>query len=116
MFRDFKGGGYDLEGTNLEGQHLIALVILIAIAYTTAGMNGIQIKQMGIQKYVGRVKELGRIEPRHSHFYVGLYGRTWVQFMTSCTETVSELLQLSLNKRNFYKKGMRAMKLIYSTL
>jgi hypothetical protein len=69
MFRDFKAGGYDLEGTNLEGQHLTALVLLIAIAYTIAGMNGKQIKQMGIQKYVGRVKESGRIEPRHSHFY-----------------------------------------------
>jgi hypothetical protein len=116
MFRDFKAGGYDLEGTNLEGQHLTALVLLIAIAYTIAGMNGKQIKQMGIQKYVGRVKESGRIEPRHSHFYIGLYGRTWVQFMTSCAEIVSELLQLSPNKRNFYKKGMCAMKLIYSTL
>jgi hypothetical protein len=116
MFRDFKGGGYNLEGTNLEGQHLIALIVLIAIAYTFSGLNGKKIKQMGIQKYVGRVKESGRIEPRHSHFYIGLYGRTWVQFMTSCAETVSELLQLSPNKRNFYKKGMRAMKLIYSTL
>jgi hypothetical protein len=116
MFRDFKAGGYDLEGTNLEGQHLTALVLLIAIAYTIAGMNGKQIKQMGIQKYVGRVKESGRIEPRHSHFYIGLYGRTWVQFMMSCAETVSELLRLSPSKLNFYKKGIRAMKLIYSTL
>jgi hypothetical protein len=109
MFRDFKAGGYNLEGTNLEGGHLCGLVLLIAIAYTTAALNGQTIKQMGIQKYVGRVKEPGRVEPRHSYFYIGLYGQTWIQFTTSCAEIVSELLLLSSNKRPFYKKGLRAI-------
>jgi hypothetical protein len=116
MFRDFKAGGYNLEGTNVEGKHLCALVLLIAIAYTTAALNGQTIKQMGIQKYVGRVKEPGRVAPRHSRFYIGLYGQTWVQFMMSCAEIVSELLLLSPNKRPFYEKGKRAMELIYNTL
>lgn len=116
MFRDFKAGGYNLEGTNVEGQHLIALVLLIAIAYTSAGINGEEIKQMGIQKYVGRVKEAGRVEPRHSNFYIGLYGQTWVQFMNSCSETIAELLLLSPHKKPYYKKGIRAMALIHGTL
>lgn len=30
------------------------------IAYTTATFQGKKIKQMGLQKYVGRVKEFGR--------------------------------------------------------
>jgi hypothetical protein len=96
MFRDLKGGGYDLEGTNLEGQHLMALIILIAIAYTTAGMNGQKIKQMGIQKYVGRVKESGRIEPRHGHFYIGLYGE-------SGYSVCLVVLKQSVNYSNFHR-------------
>ena len=36
MFRDFKKGGYNLEGTHVIGDRLIVLVLLIAIAYTTA--------------------------------------------------------------------------------
>jgi hypothetical protein len=36
MFRDFKGGGYNFAATNVEGDRLIALIILIAIAYTAA--------------------------------------------------------------------------------
>jgi len=36
MFRDFKKGGYNLEGTGVKGDRLIVLVLLIAIAYTTA--------------------------------------------------------------------------------
>jgi len=30
---DFKGGGYNLEGTNVTGERLVVMVLLIAIAY-----------------------------------------------------------------------------------
>jgi len=33
MFRDFKSGGYKLEGTNVTGERLVVMVLLIAIAY-----------------------------------------------------------------------------------
>ena len=56
MFRDFKSGGYNLEGTNVSGERLVVMVLLIAIAYTTATMQGRKFKQMGIQKYISRVK------------------------------------------------------------
>ena len=94
----------------------IALVLLIAIAYTAATMNGQKIKRWGIEKYVGRVKEADRTEPRHSHFYIGLYGQTWVQFMAPYAEIVAELLQLSPHKQPYYRKGMRATRLIQSAL
>jgi len=48
MFRDFKSGGYKLEGTNVTGERLVVMVLLIAIAYT-ATMQGRKIKLMGIQ-------------------------------------------------------------------
>jgi hypothetical protein len=82
---------------------------LIAIAYTSASMQGQSIKQKGIQKYVGRVKEPGRVVPRHSHFYIGLYGQAWVQFMADCSEIVDQLLLRSPHKRPYYQKGRRAM-------
>lgn len=114
MFRDFKRGGYNLEGTGVSGKRLIALILLIAIAYTSATMQGRKIKQMGVQKYVGRVKEFGRSQRRHSSFYIGLYGHTWVNFMDPCTDLVAELMKLNLNKRKYYQRGRRAMKLILS--
>jgi hypothetical protein len=40
MFRDFKKGGYNLEETNVSGERLITLILLIAIAYTSATING----------------------------------------------------------------------------
>lgn len=80
MFRDFKRGGYNLEDTKVTGERLAVGVLLIAIAYMTATTQGVRMKRMGIQKYIGRVQETGRIERRHSSFYIGLYGRALGQF------------------------------------
>ena len=114
MFRDFKNGGYNLEATNVSGKRLITLILLMTIAYTSASIQGRIIKRMGVQKYVVRVKESGRSERRHSSFYIGLYGRTWINYMNQNTTLVSELMRLSPNKRLNYQRGRRAMKLILS--
>ncbi|GAA6620928.1 hypothetical protein NUACC26_067460 [Scytonema sp. NUACC26] len=143
MFRDFKSGGYNLEDTKVSNKRLISLILLIAIrlkplgaspiAYTSATIHGQQIKQKGVQKYVGRIKEYGRIERRHSSFYIGLYGesspeggfpsapllanpkgQTWVNFMEVCEDLVTELMRLCRNKSKYYQRGLRAMKLILS--
>lgn len=73
MFRDCKRGAYNLEGTQVLGQRLIILILLITIAYSTATIGGSKIKRMGVQKYVCRVQEPRRHERRHSSFYIGLY-------------------------------------------
>lgn len=114
MFRDFKSDGDNLEDTNVSGERLIALIILIAIAYSSATIFGAKIKRMGVQKYVGRVKESGHPSRRHSHFYIGLYGYTWVDFMVTCEEFVTELIRLNPNKQQYDRQGKRAMKLILS--
>jgi hypothetical protein len=116
MFRDFKSGGYNLEGTGVSGERLIAMILLIALAYTSATMHGHTIKRMGLQKYVGRVKEYGRIERRHSSFYIGLYGQSWVNFMDKCADAVADLIKITRNKWKYYQKGLRAMELILSAL
>jgi hypothetical protein len=115
MFRDFKKSGSNLEETNVEGKRFITIVLLIAIAYTSATIQGQQIKRKGIQKYVARVKEYGRLERRHSSFYIGLYGQTWLNFKDVCIELVAELMTLNPNKRKYYQQGLRAMRLIEST-
>jgi hypothetical protein len=90
--------------------------LLIAIAYTCAIIKGCAIKQMGFQKYVGRVQELGRSVRRHSNFWIGLYGECWVAGSEVCQDLVSELMRIRSNKRPFFQKGIRARTLIISTL
>ncbi|MEY3333676.1 MAG: hypothetical protein RLZZ176_1976, partial [Cyanobacteriota bacterium] len=103
MFRDFKKGGYNLEDTNVTGERFISLVLLIAIAYSSATIQGQQIKRKGIQKYIARIKEYGRIERRHSSFYIGLYGQTWVNFKDVCMDLVTKLMKLNRNKCKYYQ-------------
>lgn len=114
MFRDFKKGGYNLEDTNVEGKRLISLILLISIAYTSATIQGQQIKRKGLQKYIARVKEYGRNERRHSSFYIGLYGQTWLNFKEICMKLVTEVMKINRNKLKYYQRGLRAMKLIES--
>lgn len=116
MFRDFKSGGYKLEDTNVSGSRLISLILIIAIAYSSATFRGQEIKNRGVQKYVGRVKEYGRVIRRHSSFYIGLYGQTWANFRESCWGLVTKLMKLSRNKLEYYLRGIRAMELIQAGL
>lgn len=58
IFKDCKTGGYNLESTYTEGQRLISLILLIAIAiaYICVILVGRQIQQAGLQKYIGRLQ------------------------------------------------------------
>lgn len=116
MFKDFKSGGDNLENTNVTGHRFISLVLIIAFAYSSATFQGEKIKSKGIQKYLGRTKEKNRIERRHSNFYIGLYGQTWIKFMGNCWEAVENLMRINCNKIQYYLRGMRAMKLILKAL
>ncbi|HBS70718.1 MAG TPA: IS4 family transposase [Cyanobacteria bacterium UBA11149] len=116
MFRDYKKGGYNLEGTQVTGQRLISLIILITLAYNSALISGDKIKSKGVVKYVGRVKEKKRIQRRHSNFYIGIHGYAWVESLKLFQEYTIQLMSLSPHKRRYYQRGRRAERLIHSTL
>jgi hypothetical protein len=40
MFRDYKSVGYYLEGRSLKSQRVVVLIFLIALAYSSAVMQG----------------------------------------------------------------------------
>jgi len=112
MFKDCKTGGYNLEGSHASDHRLISLVLIIAIAYTCAILQGRKIKFQGVQQYVCRLKETHRAYRRHSAFWVGLYGELWLDIFLSCTKDVCELMRLKPNKSlNFYR-GLKAASLI----
>jgi len=79
MFKDCKTGGYNLEKIHACDERLKTLILLIAWAYSCAILQEHQLKRMGVQKYIGRVNECRRAPPRHSSFWIGLYGQCWAQ-------------------------------------
>ncbi len=114
MFRDFKSGGYNLEDCRLTGQRFLAIILLITIAYTLATDQGKAIRNRHVQQYVGRVKEPGRSQKRHSDFWVGLYGWLWIDTIHQWSNWALQLMQLKPQKRRFFLQGLRAMTLIQS--
>jgi len=114
MFKDCKTGGYNLEKSHANNQRLTSLILLITIAYSCATLQGKKIKNMGIQKYVGRLTECGRSIRRHSSFWIGLYGQCWVFGMDFFQDIVDELMRIRLHKLPFFQRGLRAISFILS--
>ena len=115
MFKDCKRGGYNLEKNHACDDRLNTLILLIALAYSCTILQGRKLKLMGIQKYIGPVTEYRRSQRRHSSFWVGLYGQSWVVGMEFCQEIVGELMRIRRNKRPFFQRGYRAISLILSS-
>lgn len=116
MFKDCKTGGYNLEKCQGNDKRLLSLILLIAIAYTCAIQKGQAITFKGVKKYICRLKENSRKTRRHSNFWVGLYGSLWVNNFQICYYWVQQLMIFTPNKLSFYQQGIKAQKLIFSSL
>ena len=115
MFRDFKSGGYSLEGSGLSEKYLSKLLIVVSIAYTSATLQGQVIKKMGIQKYVARPETRESGQRRHSSFYIGQHLHHWVQLHQMFQKSIEQLIQISRHRWSDYIKGQRAIQLALST-
>ena len=116
MFRDFKLGGYRLEGCKASDKRFSAIVLVIAIAYLCASTQGHRLKQKALQKYIARPETAGRSYRRHSFFYVGLSAYRWVPFWHDCQQQVQRLMWLNRGKIEYYLRGQKAMKTVLHTL
>jgi Transposase DDE domain len=116
MFKDCKTGGYNLEGSQASPDKLIALIILIAMAMTAAWLRGKITQLQGQEKYVCRPQEPGRNRRRHSKFWIGLYGDNWLIACDCCQEWVDSMMDFVRNKRAFYQRGLKAIKLMEQPL
>lgn len=112
MFRDCKSGGYNLEGCHACQLRLSAIILLIAIAYTSVIIQGIDIRTSKVECYICRPKEQSRIQRRHSNFWVGLYSQTWLNNLQLCISWVGEWMRSNRNKRLYHQRGLRAIDLI----
>jgi hypothetical protein len=115
MFRDCKTGGYNLEGSGLRGDRLVKIILLMAIAYSSAIFQGTEIHKKQVQKYVSRRKDKCKKYRRRSIFGIGQDGEQWVNYLDRHSESVRELISLTRNKRRFYQQGIRAATLMGST-
>jgi len=116
MFKDCQTGGYNLEDTRVNDQRLLATILVIAMAYTWATLQGIAWEKMEVSSYLARPTESSRKVKRHSHFYIGCDGLLWVQSFQCWSSLAQELMDSKPHKRLFFQKGLKALSLIQSTL
>ena len=112
MFKDSKSGGYNLQNTKASIKRSECLILLIAIAYISSTLKGVKIKNKQVQKYTCRLQDKKRKEKRHSSFWVGFYGESWVKTWDFLKEEIEALMVLNPDKLKYYLKGLRAMSLI----
>ncbi len=116
MFKDCKTGGYNLEGSKASSDRLVRLILLIALAMTSAWLQGQRTQCQRQQPYVCRSQEKGRKRIRHSDFWIGLYGQNWIVAFHECQLWVEELIGFIRNKQSFYQRGLKALSLIQQAL
>ncbi|MCX7594877.1 MAG: IS4 family transposase [Fischerella sp.] len=116
MFKDCKTGGYNLEGSQANPDRLVRLILLIALAMTSAWLKGQKIQFSRQQSYVCRPCEQNRTRKRHSAFWIGLYGYNWIVSLNECQELVLEMMASVRNKQAFSHQGLMAMLLIQQPL
>ena len=112
LFKDCKSGGYHLEDTQVNEPRFLALVLLIAIAYSLATMQGQQMQKLGIEIYAGRIQEPQDKTPRQSDFSFGLYGQRWIDAMELWADWALNLIALKPHKRLYFQRGFQALSLM----
>ncbi|MGR3280395.1 transposase, partial [Acaryochloris marina NIES-2412] len=116
LFKDCKTGGYNLEDTKVNDTRFLALVLLIAMAYTLATLHGQWMKKLGVDIYAGRIKEHKDTTQRQSEFSLGLYGQRWIYAMELWADWVQSLIALKPHKRLYFQRGFFALSLIKKAL
>lgn len=115
MFKDCKTGGYNLEGCHAIESRLSVVVLLIAVAYTSAIIRGIDIRTSKVERYISRPKEQTRIQRRHSNFWVGLYSQSWLNNLLLCIDWVGQWMRSNRHKHLYYQRGLKAINKIQPT-
>ncbi|WP_017327058.1 IS4 family transposase [Synechococcus sp. PCC 7336] len=112
MFRDWKKGGYNLEDSKLTGKRFISMALLVSLAYYMATFKGEKMQHQNIHQYVVRPREAGRKHRRHSAFAIGLSAYSLACFGLDLWDLIAQYIVLKPRKLSFYKRGIRAIKLI----
>lgn len=115
MFRDCKSGGYNLEECYACELRLSTIVLLIAVAYTRAIIQGIDMRPSKVELYICRPKEHGRIQRPHRNFWVGLYRKSWLNNLQLSIDWVGQWMPINRNKRLCYQPGLKPVDLFQPT-
>ncbi|WP_293108344.1 hypothetical protein [Moorena sp. SIOASIH] len=98
------------EQTRVNSTRLLALVLVIAFAYTLSTFMGYSLEYTSLSLYVTTThKNQQQLDPHHSHFKIGLLTYAWVNAMTLWSELTNTLMSLKPNKYLYFQRGLKAL-------
>ena len=112
LFKDCKSGGYNLEDTKVNERRFLALLLLVAMAYSFATEHGQQMRHLRIEHYAGRIQEHQDKTLRQSDFSLSLYGQRWGYGMEVWADWAWQLMTLKPHKRLYFQRGLRVLSLM----
>jgi len=112
MFRDCKSGGYNLESTRVSPPRLLALILLMTLAYWLATRSGQRLLESHVQSYLGRSDLTPQGFPHHSVFSLGLSGYAWSQSLLLWRDWMLALMALKTHKSLQFQRGLEALSLV----
>jgi len=116
LFKDCKTGGYHLEDTKVNDTRFLALVLLMAMAYSLSTLHGQWMRDANLDQYAGRIQEHRDKTLRQSEFSLGLYGQRWIYAMELWADWAFRLVALKPHKHRYFQRGFHALSLIQQAL
>lgn len=112
MFKSCKTGGYNLEQTCVNSTRLLALFLLITLAYTLSILEANSLYNSGHFPYISSTHYGEQPYLYHSDFTLGLLALAWINSMALWSELASALMELKPHKRLHFQQGLNAYSLI----
>jgi hypothetical protein len=81
----------------------MVLILLIALAYSSAIVQGTTLKMKEVKKYIVHDNEPKMKHSRWSTFWSGLDSQQWLTYLEKYAGEVQELMTLTPTKRQFYQ-------------
>lgn len=98
------------EQTRVNSTRFLALVLVIAFAYTLSTFIGHSLQSTSLSVYVTTThKNQQQLEPHHSDFKIGLLTHAWVNAMTLWSELAHTLMSLKPDKSLYFQRGVKAL-------
>ena len=105
-----------MENTKINERLLMALVLLISIAYTLATLQGASLQPLLVAEYICRPTETGRSTEHYSTFWMVLHAPDWGQFFQNGSDLALNLMNLKPHKRLNFQQWLHALSLLQSAL
>ena len=93
-----------MAGTQASPERLTRLILLIALAMTSAWLQGKRTQNQGISDYICRPQETHRSRRRHSNFYRGLCAKNWITAFLLYTTVIEEIISNHSDNAIFYQR------------